>query len=198
MSTHQVATWAEWAGWKQELPSRLPRAACLNDRQLRPTIDDNRGDWEHQGGKLEQHPPKWRSATSWPQRRQKPNQLTNEQQLKLHFPPTKYSLQGLFSASNLKLELDSKDSSQTEFIARVYIMCVWVIVCFHVFIFLLKVEATFSTFHQLDLTSPTPVFDAKSFQENFNLVRIPGWAETGIVGRRRAQVTSPELPLNLF
>ena len=88
--------------------------------------------------------------------------------------PTKYCLQGLFSASNLKLELDSKDSSQTEFIARVYIMCVCVIVCFHVFIFLLKVEAAFSTFHQLDPTSLTPVFDAKSFQENFNLVRIPG------------------------
>ena len=87
MYTHQVATWAEWAGWKQEVPSRLLLAACLNGRQLRPTIDDNRGDWEHQGGKLEQHPPKWRSATSWPQRRQKPNQLTNEQQLKHHFPP---------------------------------------------------------------------------------------------------------------
>ena len=62
--------------------------------------------------------------------------------------PTKYCLQGLFSASNSKSEFDSKDTSQTEFIARVYIMCVCVIVCFHVFIFLFKVEATFSTFHQ--------------------------------------------------
>ena len=83
--------------------------------------------------------------------------------------PTKYCLQGLFSASNLKSEFDSKDTSQTEFIARVYIMCVCAIVCFHVFIFLLKGEAAFSTFHQLDPTSPTPVFDAKSFQETLIL-----------------------------
>ena len=32
---------------------------------------DNRDDWEHQGGKLEQHPAKWWSSTSWPQHRQK-------------------------------------------------------------------------------------------------------------------------------
>ena len=197
MSTHQVATWAEWAGWKQEVPSRLPRAACLNGRQLRPTIDDNRGDWEHQGGKLEQHPPKWRSATSWPQRRQKTNQLTNEQQLKPHFPH-KILPPGFVFCFQFKVRIWFKG----HFTNRIYCqgiyyvrVCDCMFSCVH---FLIKRRSCLQHISSAGSNIPNSCFWCQIFSRNFNLVRIPGWAETGIVGLRRAQVTSPGLPLNLF
>ena len=67
--------------------------------------------------------------------------------------------------------------------------------CVH---FLIKRRSCLQHISSAGSNIPNSCFWCQIFSRNFNLVRIPGWAETGIVGLRRAQVTSPGLPLNLF